>query len=224
MISFKNFLLESRTPELESIARQYFLKLHTQWSAKFPEEPGISDPVYMEPEFDRALHGVGFWMFEQLKKGQFQSSTKIKNYPASAEKCSTKIGRCYYNAVDFVMRNGTQYGDLAYAVFIDLAKLQQTLDWISTASSSPRPHLFDMLEHAVIIAADGSIIDPTLKTNQRGTMVIYEKIPESTWRKFKYVPDDANFDARDFYDEYVLKKIEAEKVSWNFKTWIHEAS
>lgn len=222
---FKQFLAESSITahQLEAFTKEYLLTLWGQWKAKYPNEPDIDDPAYMEPEFLRSTYNLGGWIFEQVAKGNYIDSANIIDYPKGAVKCSTVVGRCYYNAVDFVMKNDTAYGDLAYAFFINKKAIADTQHWIETIAQgkfTPRPFLFEGLEHAVIIDKANNIIDPTLGDDQQGNIVIYEKVPKAEWSKFKYKPDDANQDARDFYDEYILKKLDINRKMPNFKKWI----
>lgn len=220
----RSYLKESfSVKRVEDLCRQYLLTVWKLWKDRFLNDPEIKDPEYMEPEFNRATYNLGKWIFDQIGKGQFIESVKIAKYPEDAIGCSTKLGRCYYNAVDFVMKNGTKYGDLAFGFFINPNELQKVQDWIDATNKGvkgPRPALFDGLEHAIIIKPNGSIIDPTLDDETRGQILIFERVPESVWRKFKYSPDDEDYNARDFYDEYILKKIHAERKVMNFKAWI----
>jgi len=220
VISFKRYLTESvGGGGLEDLARDYVKALHAKWMRDFPDEAGIDDVSYMKEEFFRLTHNAGPWIFDKIRSGDFVDSVGVKSFPKDAEACSRKVGRCYYNALDFVNRNGTKYGDLAYVIIINKGSLGDAASWAKTGEG-PRPFLFDILEHGVILTKDNKILDPTLGRYAGGKIAVYHRVPESTWKNFSYKPNDSNQDARAFYDDYILKEIEKEKKSFNFKSWM----
>jgi hypothetical protein len=116
--------------------------------------------------------------------------------------------RCYYNSVAYMHEASALHKDLKLAYGFVVEKIQvkrmeeyvksdQKLNWTGSM-------LFFATEHAFNV--DGNIaVDPTMRGGS-DCLYFYKVVPESMWRKFRYIPDDPRVDGRQF-SGYIKKQL-----------------
>ena len=164
-----------------------------KWQQEFPDE-GV-DPEYMTLHFASMFPYVGDPLEEGAEKvvaftlsALRDGRVAYRSYPSSCA-IEKRKGACYYNSADLVRRDPE--AELAFGV---LYEREDPLN-------NPLAHAF--------VVKDGKIIDPTVSWSRAAFMYVYETVPRSVWSKWRHLPGDPDYDAREFekyawsrYDKY----------------------
>jgi hypothetical protein len=112
---------------------------------------------------------------------------------------------CFYNSLSYVHK----YDDveLAFGYLIYKPDFYTAIESINKEDSYQYRNLWILgkILHGFCVK-NGSIIDPTIKSNNN-CFYIYEIVPKELWYKWNWKDNDSNFDAGDFFD-YVYDKID----------------
>lgn len=164
------------------------------WKSRFPDEPGIQDPRYMDAEIER---GAPEWVSFIVKSFEENLYVKAGSF-AQVKVPFVSIKRaCYYNALDFVLKYKDTIPnlDLCIGFLIEqeqFDKMKKALDenkmWASPIQYCTK-HVFCKIGN--------KIFDPTLKSAFRGNYYTYRIIPENDYKHFYHKENDPDFNAKD---------------------------
>jgi hypothetical protein len=100
-----------------------------RWKTNSPEEPGIDDPNYMEWEIKRAAPNWQSFIVKSFDKNLYVKPT---SFVKPINPYSKVRSRCYYNALDYVLKHKEDHKDLKLCIgfILDNAVFTDVNKWL----------------------------------------------------------------------------------------------
>ena len=216
MKTFYQILNESEVSNLSDNIVKHLQDIGRNWAAQYPDE-GI-DTGYMRDNLDRDHYAIGF-VADAEKNGNVSKGAKPLPKGLKEKGASCQVHGCFFNALDFMHRFGSEYPKIKLAFGI-MAE-PRIFDEMKTAVSQ-NPEKEKVLQystghmtttHAFLI--DGKkAIDPTMGRTK--DIYYYEIVPEKVWRKFNYKQGDPDWNAQQFAN-FIHKNIKEKQKKFPFE-------
>lgn len=189
--------------DAEEWAEAHALAFYQMWRWNALRYPDRADKtkqgVIDEVEYDYGIkYGMIDFVYTALKRGD----TATSKYARLDGICSDARGRCYYNALDYVVRNTEEARERGITLAIGYVvepRQKEELDDLRSVSADDRTpsSLAFATKHAFIVTGDGRVYDPTLGEALRGECYVWERVPLRQAQQFAHDIGDSNHDAKD---------------------------
>jgi len=188
---------------------------HTQ--IKYPDfDPNLEESYhYQSTRYDWKRGSL----FEFIKQKALQKQIIINNKESVKPGAKKVPHKCYYNALNYLIKFGSQYEDieLAFGYMVYQNELDKFIRQSENDFYKESKYSFDGItslacfEHAFLVVDHEKILDPSI---DNGNYYFYEIVPEEDWSKFNLRNSDTI--CEDFGGKYCAKKME-QKYSDNFE-------
>ena len=216
MKTFYQILTESEFNNLIDNSIKHLQDIGRSWAKQYPDE-GI-DTKYMRVNLDRDHYAVGF-MYAAEKRGNVSKGAKRLPSGLKVRGASCQVHGCFYNALDFMHRFGSEYPKikLAYGIMAE-PRMFDEMKKAAGQNPSKEKLLSYSTGHMTTTHAflmDGKkAMDPTMGAGK--DLYYYEIVPEKVWRKFNYKQGDPEWNAVKFAN-YIHKDIKAKQKKFPFE-------
>jgi hypothetical protein len=202
-------------PEYKDLIIKSIYMQWKTWLERFPDEEGLDDPKYMDAEIER---WAPEWMSFIKKSFDKNLYIKANSFIKPIKPYSNVKGRCYYNALDYVLNHKQDHKDLELCIgFLFEVKIFDLLKKGLQDNKMYSNGTYDVTKH-VFCKVGNKILDPTMGSAFIGDIYCYRIVPEETYKNFYHKPNDEEQDARhveDYFDNILNKEK-------NYVNWLDE--
>jgi hypothetical protein len=214
--TFYQILTEGETKSFVDNIVKHLRDLGRMWAKEHPDE-GVNT-AYMRVSLDRDHYAIGF-ITDADKKGRVSKGSKRLPKGLKERGASCQVHGCFYNALDFMHRFGSEYPKLklAFGIMAEPRMFDEMKQAVSQDPSKEKilHYATGQMTTTHAFLMDGKkAMDPTMGAGK--DIYYYEIVPEKVWRKFNYKEGDAQWNAVQFAN-YIHKDIEKKQKKFPFE-------